>query len=74
MVVFDYFDNLLDGFEFLIALGSILGLLGLIVGLIFIIWGGGRYKYKMAGVVIASFILLAICGFDTGIKYFRLFR
>ena len=74
MVVFDYVDELFNGFEFIIALGSVIGLIGVIVGLIFIIWGGGRYKYKMTGVIIVSFILLGLCGFDTGIKYFHLFR
>jgi hypothetical protein len=73
MVVFDYFDKLLSGVEFLIALGSIIGLLGLLVGLIFLIWGSSRMRGKMLGVIIVSFLLLAICGFSTGVKYFRLF-
>ncbi|NHJ26001.1 MAG: hypothetical protein EAX89_15600 [Candidatus Lokiarchaeota archaeon] len=73
MVVFDYFDNILSGMEFLIALGSIIGLLGLLVGLIFLIWGSSRMRGKMLGVIIVSFLLLAICGFSTGVKYFRLF-
>ncbi len=73
MVVFDYFDNILSGMEFLIALGSIIGLLGLLVGLIFLIWGSSRMRGKMLGVIIVSFLLLAICGISTGVKYFRLF-
>ena len=74
MVLFDYFEELFEGFEFLIAFGSLIGILGLIIGLIFVIWGGSRLRYKMVGVVIASFVLLALCGFDTGFKYFRIFR
>ena len=74
MVVFDYFEEVLGGIEYLIALGSILGLLGLIIGMILLIWGGQRYRYKMIGVIIASFVLLAVCGLNTGIKYFRIFR
>jgi len=74
MVVFDYFEEVLEGIEYLIALGSILGLLGLIIGMILLIWGGQRYRYKMIGVIIASFVLLAVCGLNTGIKYFRIFR
>ena len=74
MVVFDYLEDMLDGFEFLIAFGSLIGILGLIVGIIFVIWGGSRIRYKMLGVVIFSFVLLAVCGFDTGFKYFRIFR
>ncbi len=74
MVVFDYFEEVLEGIEFLIAVGSILSLLGLIIGMIFLIWGGQRYRYKMIGVIITSFVLLAVCGLNTGIKYFRIFR
>jgi ABC-type xylose transport system permease subunit len=74
MVMFDYFESVLDGVEFLIAVGSILGLLGLILGFIFIIWGGPRIRYKMFGVIVASFVLLGVCGLSTGFKYFRIFR
>jgi hypothetical protein len=73
MVLFDYFEELLGGFEFLIALGSLVGILGLLIGIILAIWGGGRLRYKMLGVIIASFLLIVICGFDTGFKYFRVF-
>ena len=74
MVVFDYFEEVLEGIEYLIALGSILGLLGFVIGMIFLIWGGQRYRSKMIGVIIASILLLAVCGLNTGIKYFRIFR
>jgi formate-dependent nitrite reductase membrane component NrfD len=74
MVVFDYFESVLGGIEYLIAFGSIIGLLGLIIGMIILIWGGQRYRFKMIGVIVASFVLLAVCGLNTGIKYFRIFR
>ncbi len=74
MVVFDYFEEVLGGIEYLIAVGSILGLLGFVIGMIFLIWGGNRYRNKMIGVIIASFVLLAVCGLNTGIKYFKIFR
>jgi hypothetical protein len=74
MVLFDYFEELLEGIEYLIALGSLLGLLGVLMGLIFFVWGSKRMRYYMTGVVIVSFILLGICGLDTGLKYFRIFR
>ncbi len=73
MVVFDYFEEVLEGFEYLIALGSIIGLFGFIIGIVFLIGGGQRYRNKMIGVIISSFVLLAVCGLDTGIKYFRIF-
>ena len=74
MVVFDYFEEVLGGIEYFIALGSIMGLLGFIIGIIFLIWGGQRYQNKMIGVIIVSFVLLAVCGINTGIRYFRIFR
>ena len=74
MVLFDYFEDVLEGFEFLIALGSLVGLVGLIFGMIFVIWGGSRLRYKMMGVTVVSILLLLVCGFSTGIKYFRIFR
>ena len=61
MVVFDYFEGVLEGFEYLIALGSIVGLLGFLIGMIFLVWGGQRYRTKMIGVIIASIVLLAVC-------------
>jgi len=74
MVVLDYFDSLMEGIEYLIALGSIIGLLGVIVSLIFLLWGGARYRAHMSGVLIVSFILLAVCGLSTGLNYFRIFQ
>ncbi len=73
MAVFEYFEDILDGFEYLIALGSIIGLFGLMLAIIFLIWGGQRVRNKMIGAIIASLVLLAVCGLDTGIKYFRIF-
>jgi len=74
MVMFDYFGDVIGAFEFLIAFGSLVGLVGFIIGLIFSIAGSSRLRYKMIGLTVVSFLLLAICGFSTGIKYFRLFR
>ena len=74
MVIFDYIDDLESGMEFLIALGSILGFIGLAVGFIVFIWGGGRLKKQMLGVIVFSIALLAICGLDTGVNYFHIFR
>ncbi|MHA1190983.1 MAG: hypothetical protein ACTSP9_01645 [Promethearchaeota archaeon] len=74
MVIFDYVDDLESGMEFLIALGSILGFVGLAVGFIVFIWGGGRLRKHMLGVIVFSIALLAVCGLDTGVKYFHIFR
>ena len=74
MVFFDYIDRFIDGIELLIALGSIIGLAGLFVGFIFMIWGGSRMRGRMTGVIIFSLLLLGVCGFNTGLIYFRVFR
>ena len=73
-MLFDYFEDVLEGFEFLIALGSLIGLVGFIIGLIFIIWGSSRVRIKMITVSVVSLLLLLVCGYSTGVKYFRLFR
>ena len=70
-MIFNYFDQVGEGIEFLIAFGSIMGVLGFIVGLVFFIFGG-RMRYKMTGVMIGSLILIAICGINTGFNYFRI--
>jgi hypothetical protein len=74
MVLYDYFDLVENGIEFLIAIGSIIGLLGVIVGVIFLVWGNSRIKAKMIGVLVISFILLTLCGLETGLRYFHVYR
>ncbi len=72
-MIFDYFDQVGEGIKFLIAFGSIMGLLGFIFGLLIFIFGGSRMRYRMLGVIIGSLILLTICGFNTGSNYFRIY-
>lgn len=72
-MIFDYFDGIAEAIEFLMALGSIIGMLGLIVGILGFLFLGQFQKHKMTGVIIVSIILLAICGVHTGIKYFRIY-
>jgi hypothetical protein len=72
MVLLDYFDEVSNGIEFLIALGSIMGLLGFILGLICFLFGGSRLRWKMLGVIITSIVLMSVCGVQTGVKYFHI--
>jgi len=72
-MLFDYFDGIAEAIEFLVALGSIIGMLGLIVGVIGWLFLGQFQRHKMIGVIIVSIILLAICGIHTGIRYFRIY-
>jgi len=72
-MLFDYFDQVADGIEFLLALGSIIGLLGLIVGILGWLFLGKFQRHKMIGVVVVSLILLTLCGINTGLRYFRIY-
>jgi hypothetical protein len=70
--MYDFFDAIADGFEFLVALGSILGFLGLIIGIIGWLFLGQFQRHKMIGVIIVSIVLLALTGLTTGLKYFHI--
>ncbi|NVM34424.1 MAG: hypothetical protein HWN81_02435 [Candidatus Lokiarchaeota archaeon] len=72
-ILFDYFDGIAEAIEFLIALGSIIGLLGLIVGILGWLFMGKFQRHKMIGVVVVSIILLGVCGLYTGVRYFRIY-
>ncbi len=73
IMMFDYFDGVEESIEFLIALGSIIGMLGLIIGILGWLFLGQFQRHKMIGVIVASVILLGVCGLTTGIKYFRVY-
>jgi len=73
MIFSSYFDSIGEGVEYLLALGAIIGLLGLMFGIIFFIFGSSRYRSKMIVLIIVSIILLSLCGgYARGVKYFRL--
>ena len=69
MIFSDYFTRVLEGVEFLIALGSIIGLLALVVGLLMMLAG---YRNQAVKLIIISIGIIAICGLHTGTKYFRI--
>lgn len=60
--------NLLD---FIRALGSLLGILGLIISII-MFFGRDYIGGNPTKILAISVILLIICGPDSGIRYFRL--
>jgi len=72
MVLFNYFNDVARGIEFIIALGSIVGVFGLIIGLLFTFIGGKRLRWHMLGLIITSIVLISICGLHTGAKYFHI--
>lgn len=69
----DFFASILEGVEYFIALGSVIGFLGLFIGIIIVFYGGKYYARKGVLILIISIILLALTGWHTGIKYFRIF-
>ncbi len=73
IMIFDYFDGVEESIEFLLALGSIIGMLGIIIGILGWLFLGQFQRHKMIGVIVVSIILLIVCGLTTGIKYFRIY-
>ena len=72
-MLLDFFDVVGESIEFLIALGSIIGFLGFIVGLLGWLFLGQFQRHKMIGVIVVSIILLSVCGTFTGLKYFHIY-
>jgi len=68
-----FFGMFQDAFEFLIALGSIIGLLGLIIGILGWLFLGQFQRHKMISVIIVSVVLLILCGMYTGVSYFNIY-
>jgi Ca2+/Na+ antiporter len=73
-MIFDYFDSVSEAIEFLVALGSLIGVLGLIIGIIGWFSTGKFHRHKMIGIIIGSFVLLMICGLRTGFRYFYIYH
>ncbi len=72
-MMFDYFDQIGEAIKFLLAIGSIIGLLGLIIGILGWLFLGQFQRHKMIGVVVVSIVLLTVCGINTGLRYFRIY-
>ena len=70
-MLFDYFDGIAEAIEFLIALGSLIGLLGVIYGFLMVIFGD-LSKSTAFKVISVSLVIIGVTGLYTGIKYFRI--
>jgi VIT1/CCC1 family predicted Fe2+/Mn2+ transporter len=68
----NYFDQVGDGIEFLIALGSMVGFLLLIIGLLGAVLSSKRQRKEFVSLLFIGIILLAVCGPTFGIRYFRI--
>lgn len=67
-----YFADIMGGIDFLMALGSLIGFFGTILGAAMLVVGGRQYKSKGLKVLLVGITLLVLFGYQTGIKYFRL--
>ena len=65
-----YFSDVIAGFEFLMALASLVGLFGVFLGGYMLFFGGRPFKSKGLKILLVSVVLLALFGLTTGIKYF----
>ena len=72
MIFASYFDQVGDGIEFLIAVGSMMGILMLIIGLLGVTLSSKRQRKEFFSLLIIGIILLAVCGPTFGIRYFRI--
>ena len=71
MMLSNYFDSVKEGVRFLMALGSILGLFGILISCC-LIMSSHHDKSKYYGLLVLSAILIAVCGLFYGLKYFRI--
>lgn len=69
MIAETYLSKVADGIEYLIALASIIGLLGLLIGLCMIFGENRRSGIRL---IIISLVIVAIAGISTGVSYFHL--
>jgi hypothetical protein len=70
MVIYNYFDKVAEGIEFLMAVGSLLGLFGLLYGLAAWFNTTPKGRGKLMKLFFVSLGLISICGIYTGFKYF----
>ncbi|MFX1585993.1 MAG: hypothetical protein ACFFDL_15710 [Promethearchaeota archaeon] len=68
----DYVSAVQESINFLIALGSLIGVLGIIIGFIIVLTTSRYQKRTGIQIIIISLILIAICGFSTGLRYFHI--
>ena len=70
MILESYADGFAEGLEFLMAFGSVMGLLILIAGLLGMLIMPRYKRNSMCLVLIVGFVLLMLCGVSTGLEYF----
>lgn len=71
-MLLDFFEQMGEGVEYLMAVGSLIGVLGFVIGLLGWFFLGQFNRHKMIPVMIVSIILLVVCGSTNGFKYFHI--
>ena len=72
MMLVGYFDRVREAIEFIMAIGSLLGIFGLLYAAAWWNFVGGGQKQNLYRLIVASLILIGVCGLYSGIKYFRI--
>lgn len=70
MILQSYVEGFAEGLEFLMALGSIMGILILIAGLVGMLLMPSYKRNSMCLVLIIGVVLMLVCGVTTGLEYF----
>ena len=69
----EYFSSVAEAVQFIIAMGSIIGLLLIIGGFIGFLVMGPFYRYRMFKPILVGFFLCTICGgMYYGVRFFHL--
>ena len=66
-----YLSDVFAGFEFLMALASLVGIFGAVLGGYMLFFGSRPFKTKGLKLLLVCVVLLALFGLTSGIKYFR---
>ncbi|MHA1335511.1 MAG: hypothetical protein ACTSPW_07135 [Promethearchaeota archaeon] len=75
MLLSEYSQNVAEAIEYLIALGSLIGYLGIICGFLLFLSGVRGMKQKGIFLIIFSICIVAFCGGSFyGLKYFRIYH
>lgn len=72
MMLVGYFDIVREAIEFVMAIGSLMGIFGLLYAAAWWYHTTPKGRGQLFKLIIVSLVLIGICGAYTGIKYFRI--
>lgn len=72
MMLVGYFDRVREAIEFIMAIGSLMGIFGLLYAAAWWHHTTAKGRGHLYRLIIVSLILIGICGAYTGIRYFRI--